>query len=184
MKSLDMNTVTGTCGYLAMNRNTRSRAIVVLVIGVWLIGLGGWPLITWPPLNCRHEDIDINSGRIRTQRFLAGVCISERVTESPVSLEVPNAAVRPDWRRVNSFSPCVSHSPHHSFHAAINQTHELKIIWELSEFSPDERRESCHQLLKQWQAGRSDAGAEEYLATLANSVQTRTQRRDKSATES
>ena len=161
---------------------TKVLFAVMLVCG-WLIGLGGWPLITWSPLNCRHEEIDINSGRIRAQRFLAGVCVSEQVTESPVSLEMSDAAVRPDWRRVNTFSPLVGHSPHYSFHSAIHQTRKLQIIWELSDFSPDERRESCHEILKQWQAGRSDASAEEYLATLANSFQMRTQRRDKSATE-
>lgn len=158
-------------------------AIISLVCG-WLIGLGGWPLIIWSPLNCRHDEIDINSGRIRTQRFLAGVCISERVTESPVSLEVANTTARPDWRRVNTFSPFVNHSPHYSFHAAINQARELKIIWKLSAYTPEARLKSCQELLQRWQAGNSDDGAAEFIRGLTATVSKESQQHDGSAEES
>lgn len=67
----------------------------------WVVGLGCWPLVAWSPLNCWHDDIDITTGRIRHQRYLLGMCISERVEDSALSRQLapPAADSVTDWKR-------------------------------------------------------------------------------------
>ena len=63
----------------------------------------------WSPLNCRHQDIDIKSGRLRFQRYLLFCKVSEQIRESPISEaigdELADTSNSPEWHRVNTFSP-------------------------------------------------------------------------------
>lgn len=140
--------------------------LFVLVAG-WVVGIGCYPFVAWSPLNCRHEDIDINTGRIRYQRFLVGICISERIEDSPISRQLQLAKTTPDWRRVNTFSPLVRHSPHYIFHSGIAQTRELEIIWQLAAFTPAAKQHASREVLRLWQSGQYDDAASDFLSALS-----------------
>lgn len=127
----------------------------VFVAAVFLLGttVGIAP---WTPLNCRYEDVDIRSGRIRHTRYLLYCRISDRIASTALSdalLPTDFDAASPDWRRVNTFSPGVRHSPHHEFHGAISQMEMLRTLCDLVEFTPDARRQSALRLLTTWQSG-------------------------------
>ena len=130
--------------------------IALLAVLLMLVGFGFYPLVMSCPLNCRHEDIDINTGQIRHQRILFGICVSERIEDSPVSKEADNTDVTPDWRRSNTFSPYVDHSPHYVFHSGINQTRKLERIWQLAVFTPGARKQISLEVLRLWQTGQCD----------------------------
>src|SRR5436309_1304498 len=100
-------------------------SVLLILVGGWVVGLGCYPFLTWSPLNCRYEDIDINTGRIRHQRLLLGICISERIEDSSISRELQLGGAPADWRRANTFSPLVGYSPHYIFHSAVSQAREL-----------------------------------------------------------
>src|SRR5215213_5058884 len=75
----------------------------------------------WSPINCRYEDIDIQSGRIRKMRYFLFMKVSERVGPSSISrAPMPEDFSRDQfhWRRVNTFCPTIRHSPHHQYHGA------------------------------------------------------------------
>ncbi|MBI1314323.1 hypothetical protein GC176_23760 [bacterium] len=150
-----------------MKRRNATIATVLALTGVWVVGLGCYPLVRWSLLNCRHEEIDINSGRIRRQRFLVGLCINAQIEESPLSLALSHVVAKPDWRRVNTFSPFVRQSPHYRFHSSIQQTRQLQVIWRLAEFTPEARQESCQRVLELWQSEQNDSAADDYLDALA-----------------
>ena len=140
--------------------------IALLAVLLMLVGFGFYPLVMSCPLNCHHEDIDINTGQIRHQRIMFGICVSERIEDSPVSKEADITDVTPDWRRSNTFSPYVDHSPHHVFHSGINQTRKLERIWQLAVFTPGARKQISLEVLRLWQTGKCDDAAKPYIDAL------------------
>jgi hypothetical protein len=152
--------------WLNMKPKVAILAVLLGLVVCWVVGLGCYPLVTWSPLNCRHEDIDINTGRIRHQRFLLGICVSEHVEDSPISRELGIADAAPDWRRANTFSPCVGYSPHYVFHSGINQTRKLERIWQLAVFTPGARKQISLEVLRLWQTGQCDDAAKPYIDAL------------------
>lgn len=149
-----------------MNRSTIIVAAILATLAVWAVGLGCWPFVQWSPLNCRHECVDINSGRVRHQRYLLWTCIYETVEETSLSrLVAGNTADKPpDWRAVNTFSPLVSHSPHYHYHAAIVQISMLDMMWNSVPFTPAAKRQMAQDVLSLWQAGEGYFPVGEYLS--------------------
>ncbi|MAG93549.1 MAG: hypothetical protein CMJ48_07350 [Planctomycetaceae bacterium] len=142
-------------------------AVLLLVLAGWVVGLGCYPFVTWSPLNCRYEEIDINTGRIRHQHLLLGICVSERIEDSAISRQLRTSDVVPDWRRANTFSPCVDHSPHYVFHSSIHQTRELERIRQLAAFTPDARKLASREVLRLWQTEQRDDAADAYIDALS-----------------
>jgi len=147
-------------------------AIVVVLPSLtllWVIGLGCWPFVTWSPLNCWHNDIDITTGRIRHQRFLLGICVRERVDDSALSRQLPPPADDSvtDWKRVTTLSPLVDHSPHYSYHSAIHQTQELGRLWQMSPFTSKAKSQSARDILYLWQHDGNYTPADGYIDALS-----------------
>lgn len=143
-------------------------ACLLLCLVGWVVGFGCYPFVIWSPLNCSHEDIDIGTGLIRHQHFLLGICFSESTQESPISREAEFTTASPDWRRVNTYSPLVHHSPHYVFHSAINQMQKLSYIWEMAAFTPSARKRTSQTVLHLWQAGENCNAADDYIHALSN----------------
>jgi hypothetical protein len=127
-------------------------------------------LFPWSLLNCRHEEIDINSGRLRQTRFLLFVKASDRTEETWLSRAARSAAKEPLWHRANTFSPGVGHSPHYIFHSAIAQARELEILDSLVPFEPAARERVANDILILWQRDGRDEGAAAYLLRLSDVV--------------
>ena len=126
----------------------------------------------WTPLNCQHQDVDIMTGRLRFTRYLLFRKVSERVEDSSLSKVLPAdmvTAAGPQWRRVNTFSPGFSSSPHYAFHGAINQICTLSDIWERSEvygFPDDMKQRTALHILALWQHSEDDYLARDYILCL------------------
>ena len=141
--------------------------LLVLVAG-WIVGLGCYPFVAWSTINCRHQDIDINTGRIRHQRYLVGICVSEHIEDSSISRQLQLSETAPDWRRVNTFSPLVGHSPHYIFHSGIAQTRKLEMIWQLAAFTPAAKKRASREVLRLWQTGQHDDAADDFIDALSS----------------
>jgi len=124
----------------------------------------------WSPLNCWHDDVDINTGRVRHTRFLLYCAIADRTEDSWLSLAVPNPDISPDWRHVNTFSPGVHHSPHYQFQGAIHQIQTLEVADGTTPFEPEARRKVASKLLASWQLTGSDVEAGEYVEKVAQTA--------------
>ena len=126
-------------------------------------------VVPWSRINCRTDEIDIRSGQIRHTRFVYWFPISRRVVSSPISRALGSSAPQntAEWRVVNTLSPGIGYSPHHSFHGAIAQIRFLTTCWELGQFTPAARRESASRVLSAWQQGNNDHPARGYLDTLS-----------------
>ena len=127
----------------------------------------------WSPINCRYEEVDIATGRLRFTRYCLYRKVSEEIRPSALSACLPEeviASATPQWHRVNTFSPGLNHSPHHAFHGAIFQIQELERIWNDREFYgfPDElRRQSAQHVLALWRFSLDDGLACKYIRALA-----------------
>jgi hypothetical protein len=129
-------------------------------------------MFQWSPLNCWHDDIDINSGRVRRTRFLLYCQIGDRTEETWLSRAYDGPSRLPDWRRVNTFSPFVHYSPLYRYHGAIHQIQMLQLGEELVPFESDARRKAAHGLLTLWQNTGSYTGADRYLQEIEKVVST------------
>ncbi|MBW3598226.1 MAG: hypothetical protein KY475_13265 [Planctomycetes bacterium] len=148
------------------------KSVIAALIGLSTLALVCFCVLSfnvpWSPLNCWHYDVDINSGRVRYTRYLLWQRVASRVEESALSrwADDAGAPARPEWRRVQTFSPGVGHSPHYRFHGALSQISLLEKTWELGRCSDDARGASANAILRLWQIGGA-AAAEPYLRGLA-----------------
>jgi hypothetical protein len=143
----------------------RRLAIVALVAPLIFVAVSC--LLPWSEFNCWHEDVDINSGRIRTQTYVCFVCISERIEDTALSRAVltDHEAGTPNWKRVNTFSLGGHHSPHYRFHGAITEIRWIEIIWETGRFTPEARQKSGQHILGMWRSSGLNS-ASDYRETI------------------
>jgi hypothetical protein len=142
-------------------------AIVVLVAAVLVVS---W-FIPWTPLNCRHDDVDIRTGRIRHSQYLALCKVSESVEETVLSRVLAQEMIEnlePDWERVNTFSPGIRYSPHYRFHGALSQIRELEILWQEAKVDLSTQRKMASHVLALWQLDGSYFSAGRYLDGLSD----------------
>jgi len=140
---------------------------VIVVIAAFAVLLFVIPrFFPWTPLNCQHEYVDIMTGRVRLTRHLLFYKVSERIEESPLSKALPAdmiEATKPEWRRVNTFSPGLNYSPHYIFHGATSQIVNLNTLW--SSFNPplEVKRQMAIHVLALWQHSEGVSTARKYL---------------------
>lgn len=146
-------------------RHWVALGIIVPTLTMLLL-IGG--LFQWSPHNCWHEDVDINTGRIRHTRYLLFCQIGDRTEDTWLSHASSKSNGPPDWRRVNTFSPGVRQSPHYRFHGAIHQISALERADSMVTFDSLARRQVAETLLKFWQTSASCDDADEYVEKVAN----------------
>lgn len=146
------------------------RHYAAMSLVVVLLAMIGWAsgLFAWSPLACRHEDMDINSGRVRHTRYLFYICINESVEDTFISGSVAPVGP-PDWRRVNTFSPGVHYSPHYRYHGAIAQAKALELMDQLVPFTPKAKERAAVAVLRGWHQG-SYGMAERFIHRLGKLV--------------
>ncbi len=132
-------------------------------------------LVSWSEINCRHEFINIKTGQARFSRSLWFIRVSDRIEDTWLSValdgETVDVAEIEAWHVANTFSPGIGHSPHYSFHNALNQIHQLETIESLLNGSqikttPERRRKIAGTILTLWQQSGSYRGANEYIDGL------------------
>ena len=101
-------------------------ALIILMPMITMLLLTVSGVFVWSPLNCGHEEVDINTGRVRHTKYFLFYQIGDRTEDTWVSRASSKSNKSPDWHRVNTFSPGVGHSPHYNFHGAIHQITTLE----------------------------------------------------------
>ncbi len=86
----------------------RSWFVLGLIVPALTILILTSGLFQWSRLNCRYEDVDINTGRIRYTRYLLFCPLGSRIEETWLSRASQESSDSPDWHRVNTFSRLVS----------------------------------------------------------------------------
>jgi len=115
--------------------------------------------------------VDLNSGRIRSIRYLALIPFEEEVHDSALTRALgPEdlTAASPDWRRMTTYSPGMSNSPHHAFHGTGIQIGILEMESKLHRLSPEARRQAALGLLSLWRQGGNYDAAAPFLFGLGN----------------
>lgn len=151
------------------------RSVIIALVALGITAFVGYVSLVvvfpWSPVCCRHQDIDINSGRVRHTRYVLFCKVSERVENTPLSDAIGErgvASATPDWRRVNTFSPGVHHSPHYGFHSAFGQVGSLTGIWQHVGFGEEVRRKTAADLLALWRLYQGDFVAGYYIQWFWN----------------
>jgi len=125
----------------------------------------------WSRLNCRHEDVDIRTGRVRYTRYLLYARVSQRIVDSVLTQALPQEAVKdvqPDWHRVNTFSPGLTHSPHYTYHGGLFTVRLVEQAWQEAVFTERARRQVAETVLRLWQEDGGDVGAKDYAHRVAD----------------
>lgn len=125
----------------------------------------------WSRLNCRHEDVDIRTGRVRYTRYLLYARVSQRIVDSVLTQALPLEAVKdvtPDWHRANTFSPGLTNSPHYTYHAALHTIRVVERAWGTADFTSQAKRELAETVLRLWQEDGGDVGAKDYAHRVAD----------------
>jgi hypothetical protein len=155
-----------------LRKTRRIIAACTFLIGVVLALVFVVPIFhPWTELNCRHQDVDIKTGRLRFQRYLLFCKVSERIEESSLSRVLPPSVLadtKPEWQRVNTFSPGTLNSPHYIFHGAISQIHDLKLWWDVAEVPDSIRQKTALHVLAIWQYAGDYFLADRYIYALAD----------------
>jgi hypothetical protein len=129
------------------------------------------PALFFPEWNCEIQEINIRTGqaRFRNCRFFIKVCeeIRETVLSKALSQPIVVETDLSPWNRVNTFSPPSFHvSPHHIFHGALSQVHELELIFRKDDLPAEKRGQIATNVLILWQKSNSVHGADKYLQSL------------------
>lgn len=143
-------------------------ALLAIPLGAFVLQPFFFP---WTEFNCRHQEVDINSGRLRYSRYLFYFKISERTEDSALSralsLGIKSAnGSKPQWHKVNTFSPGYRHSPHYIFHSAIHQIRMLGPWLESDSVSADIRTKIAEDVVALWKFDGSDSLAGDYIYEL------------------
>jgi len=144
-----------TAGYVAV-------AILTLL---FLMGFVVPFFFPWTPLNCTDESIDITSGRKRVEKHFLYMKVADRIEETPLSgayRELVGEPGQPDWRRVNTFSPGVSHSPHYIYHSALISARQLTEAFGSQRFTDRARKQAVLTFLGLLQSEGNDGKAGDY----------------------
>ena len=135
-------------------------AVASFLLAPWIVPF----FVPWSGVNCRRSEINIKTGQARYSRSLWFVTISQRLTDTRLSLalqgETVDVADIEAWHRVSTTSPGVSHSPHYRFHGALHQSHMLEL------FPPQQQPEIAKATLTAWQASGDDSQAGSMLQEL------------------
>lgn len=124
--------------------------------------------LPWTDLSSTHQEIDINSGRVRQIRYLFWLKVDEDIRETWLSrAATPRAPA--EWHRVKTSSLGRGHSPHYLYHSAVGQIDTLQMLNDLVEFTSSARARIVDRVLKSWQQGSDDA-ADEYVSDLSGTV--------------
>ncbi len=145
------------------------RAAIILLIAALAESFVLPLFLPWSEWNCRHQEIDLSSGRKRFTHYRFHLKISERVEETEISQALPPHLLRnnePDWKKVNTFSPGSHHSPHYIYHSAYAQLRNLTDWWEMSEVPSIIKAKTAQDLLAIWKYSGSDDLAKDYLRGL------------------
>ena len=144
-----------------------TKCIFGVLIGV-TVYFGSQVFLPWSPLNCWCEEIGLDTGKVRHSHYLFFISVSsnERPSELTKALATPSSATESRWQRVNTFSPGVSHSPHHRYHGALSQISSLHKAWNLKEFTPQAKRLTAQALLDRWRDGGSDDAADQLISDI------------------
>jgi len=148
-------------------------------IGLLVVALFALPLFfPWSELNCSNQEVDTNTGRFRFTEYRLFCRVSERIEESSISKALSGKSVtdtKPNWHKVNTFSPGTRHSPHYIYHSAAHQIRMLEHIWNEVESSgfaelEDFKSASARHVLELWRYGGSDSLAGDYISRLGELV--------------
>lgn len=123
----------------------------------------------WSPINCQHQEIDLDTGRALYTHMLYWVPITTEIKDTPISkaLGISDLESRQgDWHRVNTFSRGVRTSPHYIYHSALSQAQTLGTMWKVQQYSPEAQRETAANILSLWKRSGRDSGANDYLSRL------------------
>jgi hypothetical protein len=127
-------------------------------------------IIPWTGINCKHQDINIKTGKVRYTRSLWYITISERVEDTVLSQAIKGhivdvADVKP-WHRVNTFSLYWNYSPHYTFHSALCQVSQVKRFGYIAKLTSKQKQEIAKEILTAWQKSGNDQGASEIISRL------------------
>ncbi|WP_165073229.1 hypothetical protein [Paludisphaera rhizosphaerae] len=155
------------------NRSRIAKPIVWLVlVALGAFGLSFLGFFPWSGLNCSMLEVDLDSGRTRTTRYLFWIPVQRTIADTSFTrvLNVDDRKGPPDWQAVNLTSPGTHHSPHFRFHGAAWQIRLLEVIWDLAETLPSVRRAQALEVRRLWRGRGNYHGADEYLASLEENL--------------
>lgn len=113
--------------------------------------------VPWTGLNCRDEEINIQTGKARYTRKFWFVPLYIKTQDTAFSfalggekIDAPSRKIS-EWQTVNTFSPGTENSPHYVFHGAFGDAWMLEKLRDEYWLPPSEIKDLARQTLITWQ---------------------------------
>jgi len=152
---------------------TKQASILLVALLVCVVAGFAYSILNpWSRINCIHEDTDIRAGRVRFQRYIFFIKVTNHTKKTDISKmwekyfgEYPD----PLWRRVNTFwgFDVGGSSPHHAYHGALAAARMIEKSLFLASFSEEAQKKAAHTYLQSLQAEDSDKSASQYAHFVA-----------------
>jgi hypothetical protein len=144
--------------------------LLVATIGIPAVMMLLQPLFfPWSPINCWEDSIDIAGGRYRYHRYLFWIPVAERIEDTPLTERYRKLIGEPPdpiWRRVNTFSPGVHHSPHYFHHGSLYAAKKLDAILNANRFTDEARACAIKEFLHRLQTDDDDFKVSDFVMQL------------------
>ncbi len=124
------------------------------------------PVESW----CQHQDIDIQTGKIRTIRYVFFYKFKAKEKDTKISLflsNVPGETKKPEWKRVGTYGSFFYRISYYYSHT-MGQMHSLTSDWFWGQFTEEAKQASALNLLLLWQLNDTDEEAAEYIQKISN----------------
>lgn len=149
-------------------KNIGTRTVRWLILlALIAIGLYYFPLTM---ISNKTREIDVNSGRLRTQSHILYLIVSEHIEATIISKYVRiNTNSTPDWRLVQQEVLWPKFLPHEDvwvdpkYNGVPSQMELVRLIWKKSNPTFEERREFTQKVLLLWKESNNDENGAEFV---------------------
>jgi hypothetical protein len=152
-----------------MKHRLALRLVIAGVLGGLLVTFLVPFIFPWSRLNCWTESIDITCGRYRYERYLFFVKWTDSVEDTALSRlhrDLIGEPSEPVWRRVNTFSPGVRHSPHYIHHGSLHAAKRLTSAFDQASFRSDAQKKAIETFFRLLQEDDRDFRASNYAISI------------------
>ena len=126
---------------------------------------------TGGPLRGLHEEVDLNSGRIRRTHYVLFLQTSQHIEQTPLSKSrAKPLASGPNWRLSRAMAGGHSVGSHWGYRSPLTQVRILEALWEVGDLTDEAKQQVADTVLALWHSEGGLKAADEYLRSIEDVV--------------
>ena len=148
----------------------RMASALLLVAGGVLVYVAVYGR-TGGPLRRLHEEVDLNSGRIRRTHYVLLFQTSQHIEQTALSKSQANPpASGPNWRLSRAMGGGRSIGTHWGYRSPLTQVRILEALWEVGDLTDEAKQQVADTVLALWHSEGGLKEADDYLRSIEDVV--------------